>query len=319
MTTEILQKLIAAELVSSHKAKLTPLTGGVSSDIYLVTDGEHQFVVKQALQKLKVDAEWEADLSRNNFEQLYLRYVGSFLPNAVPKISHGDLAAGFFTMEYLGDGFVNWKSALLAGDRCDDTLLKVTEIIACIHQHSFGDSCAQLQFESDDNFHQLRVSPYFEPLLERYPLLASTIKQNCERLVQCKEALVHGDFSPKNILISDERIVLLDCEVAWYGDPAFDLAFLYCHLLLKSDHKDRPDLLKQVQLSEKYYREMTQRNLQSRLCELIPMLLLARVAGKSPVEYLTSAQKINIETKACSLIELPPSSLENLCLRWSEL
>ena len=48
-----------------------------------------------------------------------------------------------------------------------------------------------------------------------------------------KRALVHGDVSPKNILVGPRGPVFLDAECAWYGDPAFDLAFCLNHLLLK--------------------------------------------------------------------------------------
>ena len=60
------------------------------------------------------------------------------------------------------------------------------------------------------------------------------LRAEAERLVTCRSVLVHGDFSPKNLLVSGDRLVIIDCEVAWYGDPAFDLAFLLNHLCLKA-------------------------------------------------------------------------------------
>lgn len=99
----------------TEAAEAVPLTGGVSSDIHLVRDGGRAFVIKRALARLKVTDDWRSDPERNRYEQRYLRYVGAFLPRAVPRVLFGGEDRGYFAMEYLGEGFTNWKAALLAG------------------------------------------------------------------------------------------------------------------------------------------------------------------------------------------------------------
>lgn len=204
--------------VVTAAATLTPLTGGVSSDIYLISDGSRRFVVKQALSTLRVRDVWHADPSRNLFEQRYLSYVGRFLPDAVPAIAAaGD---GYFVMEYFGPDFHNWKSQLIDGTTVRSLAARAGAILGRIHANSRHDPVAARDFDSSDNFEQLRVDPYFRTLARRIPQMSALVEAEAARLLATRECLVHGDFSPKNILVSDDRMVVLDCEVAWYGDPA---------------------------------------------------------------------------------------------------
>ena len=218
--------------VVSEGATLHPLTGGVSSEIYRVDQPGRSIVVKCALPTLRVAEEWRADPSRNIFEQRFLTYVARFLPECVPAIiAHG---ANYFAMEFFGPGFVNWKARLLAGDARESDALSAGLILGRIHTASAGDPTVARDFDSTDNFFQLRVEPYLLAVGRRHVELGDICQREAERLCAARECLVHGDYSPKNILIEDHRMVILDCEVAWYGDPAFDVAFLLSHLLLKS-------------------------------------------------------------------------------------
>jgi aminoglycoside phosphotransferase (APT) family kinase protein len=210
------------------------LTGGVSSEIYRVDDGVETFVVKRALAKLRVSEDWSADVGRNRFEQSYLSYVGQFLPAAVPRVRQARPDHGYFTMEYLGPEFSNWKQLLMSGHCQVRHAILAAEVLGSIHAKSAGDEDAARLFDTGLNFRQLRTEPYFLTAARRHPELRQLIETEVERLESTHQCLVHGDFSPKNMLIHQDRLVLLDCEVAWYGDPAFDVAFLLNHLLLKS-------------------------------------------------------------------------------------
>lgn len=282
-------------MIRHADARLIPLTGGVSSEIYRVEDGDEVFVVKRALRKLKVADEWYADTSRNHFEQAYMRYVAAHFPSGVPQLVYSNPQAGYFAMEYL-DGFRNWKSDLMDGVFYRQLAEEAGRLLGHIHRKSWNDPDARAQFDALDNFDQLRIDPYLRTTAGKHPPLAAAILAEAERLYQSRQCLMHGDFSPKNMLHRDGRLVVLDCEVACYADAAFDLSFLLNHLLLKGLYHAPattalPSLFAAV---VKAYSE-TMGPLASQVLEpaagLLPMLLLARVDGKSPVEYLTPKNK----------------------------
>ena len=288
----ILDQLYSDGHLKNPKAKVVPLTGGVSSDIYLIEDGSNKWVVKRALEKLKVKEDWFADTSRNHFEHEYLKYVGAFLPEAVPRLIF--TGAGYFAMEYLGEDFSNWKQLMLGGHYDPDHALRAGKILGIIHRTSQGDAAVRKRFDSTANFHQLRSSPYLVTTGRRHPDLTALFNEEVMRLESTRDCLVHGDYSPKNLLVSKTRMVAVDCEVAWYGDPAFDLAFLLTHLHLKAVHnpKAAPLLASMVKgflasyISARVLDDSENAEIIQRLQRLLPMILLARIDGKSPVEYL---------------------------------
>lgn len=308
--TKLKDKLIASGIISTQ-AELIPLQGGVSSDIYLVIDDGKKLVVKQALEKLKVTEDWRADISRNKFELRYLQYVNRFLPDCVPTVLDGNEDSGFFTMEFLGDDFKNLKTEFLEGHINEKAVYRVIDALATIHKKSKNDESVKRTFDSTENFIELRVSPYFLFLRTKFPELSQLIDEKCERLIAKRYCLVHGDFSPKNILINNDRSVLLDCEVAWYGNPAFDMAFFLNHLLLKGIYLKNNEFF---ELSKKILSLYTEKfeDISADILDLLPMLLLARVAGKSPAEYLDQETKDKIKPVAISFIKSVPSDLGTL-------
>jgi aminoglycoside phosphotransferase (APT) family kinase protein len=295
--------LLRRDGIVSRDALCKPLVGGISSDVFLIEDGEKRFVVKQALPCLKVEDHWPADTSRNRVEYEFLRYLGDVLPEAAPKV----FAVGkdYFLMEYLGPEYENWKTLLLRADIQQRHAVQAAEILATLHRTSFGDSKLAVLFDTTSNFHQLRTDPYLLTTGRRHPDLREVFEKEAFRLDQTRECLVHGDYSPKNMLVGKGRMVLLDCEVAWYGDPAFDVAFLINHLLLKSlfhapENTHAPGNtgfqgIVEVFLSEYHEKRglnpASRADLDSRTARLLLMLLLARIDGKSPVEYLSDSKR----------------------------
>jgi len=295
---EFLELLRQDGVVKSPAATLTPLTGGVSSEIYRVDDGGETFVVKRALAKLKVREDWFADVGRNRFERAFMEYVGRFAPEAVPALRQCSEEHGYFAMEYLAPEFANWKQLLLAGCCQQEHAALAARLLGAIHRHSFGDQQAAQLFDTTENFHKLRVDSYLLTTAGRHPKLRALIEAEAERLEATRECLVHGDFSPKNILIQGDRMVLLDCEVAWFGDPAFDTAFGLNHLFLKALHcaPHAPQLEQMISVFWNGY--IAARGpgfdasaMEERTTRLLLMLMLARVDGKSPVEYLCAAHQ----------------------------
>lgn len=292
MEKDILDILLERGVVNSSEVVCQLLTGGVSSHIFKITDGDHSYVVKQALRKLKVKRDWFADISRNNTEQDFLRFMQSYLPHAVPAVVYADREHHFFVMEYLDSRYINWKSQLLAGEFNEEVVERSAKLLAQIHNISRKENGWQKVFDGYDNFYDLRIEPYFIHTGRRYPELESLFLEESERLRIHHEVLVHGDFSPKNIMIHPEKVVILDHEVACYGDPAFDLAFLLCHLYLKTIYHyflcgkmhDMTDTARSVYV--RYAMDPDLSGFESRSGKLLLMMLLARIDGKSPVEYL---------------------------------
>jgi len=292
----ILDQLKRDGHIRSADARVTPLTGGVSSDIYLVEDGSTKWVVKRALEKLNVQEDWFADISRNRFELEYLNYVGALLPQAVPRVMFA--GEGYFAMEYLDEGYVNWKQMMLDGQYDPDIATQAGHTLGVIHQASWGDANARERFDSTDNFHQLRSEPYLVFTGSRHPDLTAMFEAEVSRLESTRECLVHGDYSPKNMLVSESRLVVLDCEVAWYGDPAFDMAFLLTQLHLKAIHRPSASSVLGTMVGNtlaSYFaaRDLNDRErteMERRTGRLLLMILLARIDGKSPVEYLTDPE-----------------------------
>lgn len=319
-TSAFTRQLMIDGVIDSQKVTLTPLTGGVSSEIYLVQDAQKRFVVKRALPKLNVAADWYADTSRNAMEHAYIRYVGELLPDSVPRVTYANDQAGYFVMEYL-EGFINWKQDLLAG-RFDVEVAKMAgRILGKIHASSWNDAGITGQFDAIENFDQLRIDPYLRATAAKHPAVSRQLLEEASRLRESRQCLMHGDYSPKNMLYQDQRLVILDCEVACHGDAAFDLAFLLNHLTLKGlyhspQRTTLPALFEAA--SEAYMAEMG--TLASPvLCSvtrLLPMLILARVDGKSPVEYLKPDEQAKAREFAITHILKPQTDLSTLAQRW---
>ncbi len=281
------------------RARLTPLSGGVSSDVVRVDCDDRTFVVKRALEKLKVKDSWFADVGRTRYEHLYMECVSAFLPHAVPQVLHVNDRKGYFCMEWLGDGWDNWKQCLLQGSWCREHAREAGRILGIIHRNTHGDPALEKTFDSTSNFHQLRLSPYLLTTGSRHPSLQSLFTAEAERIASTRQCLIHGDYSPKNMLVRDGRLVVLDCEVAWYGDPSFDLAFLLSHLHLKAllHAPNSAEAIHLVTAARESY--LAERRLdasdavvfRAHVARLLLMLMLARVDGKSPVEYLAGAPR----------------------------
>ena len=307
-------------VVRGANARITPLAGGVSCEIYLVENGTERFVVKRALAKLKVKADWFADVSRNRHEWEYIRYVARFLPSAVPELGHCSIDNNYFAMEHLNGSYQNWKQLLLSGRADVAHAQSAGNLLGQIHRQSAGDSEAMRLFDTTPNFFQLRLEPYLLAAGAKHPDLRRLFEAEVDRLAAARECLVHGDFSPKNILIGPERMVLLDCEVAWYGDPVFDIAFLLNHLFLKALLRPaNATALRRVadEFWTAYQIERPAPELDARVARLLPMLMLARVDGKSPVEYLNPGQQQRVrEFVSATILSRPDLRLGELADAW---
>ncbi len=320
---DLITELRAARLLADAAPRVTSLGGGVSSDIFLVEDGAHRFVVKRALAKLRVKDDWFADVGRNRVEQAFFAYAAGFMPDAVPRVLHANPEQGWFAMKYLGGELLNWKTELLAG-RADAGAARLAGAkLGRLHAVSWGDPMARKKFATIRNFTDLRIAPYLLSAAERVPALREILRAEASRLAAAQLALVHGDYSPKNLLVAPGRLVVLDAETAWFGDPAFDAAFLLNHLYLKAlYHAAAPDpLLALVTESWLAYASALGGHagpeIEARTTRLTLCLMLARVHGKSPAEYLTEARQRGLVTDfVCQHLPHPPNTIAELSAMW---
>jgi aminoglycoside phosphotransferase (APT) family kinase protein len=300
-----------------------PLAGGVSSGIYRVDLQSGSYCLKQALPRLKVAKEWNVPVERVFAEIDWLRTVGFIVPGHVPRVLGQDDASKSFVMEFLGPEFRNWKSDMLGGRVDAGVAGAVGDVLGRIHAATADDAALAARFATDANFHSIRLEPYLVETARVHPALADVLLATVARTARNRRVLVHGDVSPKNVMVGPHGPVLLDAECAWFGDPAFDLAFCLNHFLLKSAHMPaRLDALMAGfgALKASYFARVAwepQRDLETRVASLLPGLALARVDGKSPVEYLGEAQRDLVRTLAVKLLHGSADSLDVIAAFWA--
>ncbi len=303
---------------------MTPLAGGVSSDIWRVELPAAVVCVKRALPRLKVAQVWEAPVVRNRYEHDYLRLAAGIVPHAVPRLLAHDPGAGLFVMEYL-DAATHpvWKRQLHEGAAEPGFAAQVGRTLAAIHSATARRDDIAAAFATDEIFHAIRLEPYLLATARVHGDLEARLTALAEATAGTRLALVHGDVSPKNILVGPRGPVLLDAECAWFGDPAFDLAFCLNHLLLKCAWVPRAtdgflacfDALATAYLDYVAWEPAAQ--FEARTAGLLPALFLARVDGKSPVEYLTDEPtKDKVRRTARQLLLQPPQRLAQVAAAW---
>jgi 5-methylthioribose kinase len=322
---EIRAFLVREGLISSAgKVRFEALTGGVASDIWKVESGSSIFVVKRALARLKVAQEWRVPTSRNAAEAEWLRIARAVVTDSAPMVLAHDREAGLFAMEYLdGAAYPVWKAQLRDGIVDLAVAGEVGRRIGTIHAATARDAEIARKFANDEVFHGIRLEPYIEATARAHADLAEALTKLSRTTLACHLALVHGDVSPKNILVGPRGPVFLDAECAWFGDPAFDLAFCLNHLLLKClwTPSAAPQFLAAFdRLAESYLAMITWEMpdaLETRAARLLPALFLARIDGKSPVEYVTEeVQRERVRRAAWPLILAPPRRLADIRRAW---
>lgn len=300
------------------------LAGGVSSLIALAQTRAGPVCVKSALPRLRVQAEWLAPIERNSAEVAWLREVAAIAPGAVPEVIAHDPQGGAFAMRWLEpDRHPVWKTLLRDGQTDAAFARALGALLGRIHAHCAHRADLAMGFANDGNFHALRLDPYLGETARRHADLAPVLQGLIHTTASTRLTLVHGDVSPKNILCGPEGPVILDAECAWYGDPAFDIAFLLNHLLLKSvwrpqyapGHLACWEALAQAYLAQVSWEPA--HALQARTCHLLAGLMLARIDGKSPVEYLSQeAQRETVRSFSRRMLAAPPTCFADFREAW---
>jgi aminoglycoside phosphotransferase (APT) family kinase protein len=305
---------------------MSPLPGGVSSDIVRVDLATGPVCLKRALPRLRVEAEWHAPVERNRFEVAWMRVAGRIVPDAVPRVMADDPESGMFAMEYLDPAaYPVWKAQLRDGTIHVGTAAAIGRCLAAIHNGTATDATVPEAFDTDHIFFPIRLEPYLLATAARHPDCAARLEELVRVTAATKLALVHGDVSPKNILVGPRGPVFLDAECAWHGDPAFDLAFCLNHLLLKSvwrpawreRYLECFDALTETYLSRVGWEPRPA--IERRAAHLLPGVLLGRIDGRSPVEYITlEADRDRVRRVARGLLLEPVDELSAVRTAWRQ-
>lgn len=312
-------KALVQELGLCQRAEIASvrrLTGGVASDIAAVSFRDQEVCVKFALGKLNVTADWYAPIHRSRAEYAWLNTAGAVTPGCVPKVLGWSESEHGFAMEFIAGQDVRlWKTELLSGRFDQNEPAMVASVLGKIHAASSAGDFDREPFQNAADFEALRIEPYLRHTASRHPALADQLLGIADEQATLRLALVHGDISPKNILLRQGRPIILDAECASMGDPAFDVAFCLNHLALKSIHV--PTIAARLRCAVGAFWAAyapaigweTADACERRVAALLPALMLARIDGKSPVEYLNPAEQQRVRNFAMPLVAQPPISL----------
>jgi 5-methylthioribose kinase len=316
--------LVALGLAGARPLTGRPLAGGVSSDIWCIETDAGAVCAKRALPKLRVAADWRAPIERNLYEARWMQVAHEAAPGCVPRLLGQHAASSVLVMSYLPPAdYRLWKTELRNGRVDLTTAAAVGRMLGLIHAHSAAQPALAVRFDSDTIFHDIRLEPYLLATAQRHADLAPALRQLVRATQSHPLALVHGDVSPKNILVGPQGPVLLDAECAWWGDPAFDIAFCLNHLLLKCLWRPPStdafmaafDVLADAYLQRVDWEPRDA--LERRAAALLPGLLLARVDGKSPVEYIElDVQRDAVRRVAARLLLTPVDRLQHVAAAW---
>jgi len=267
--------------------------GGVSGTVAFVQINGRDMIIKQALAKLKVAEDWQCDPNRMQIEMKSNDIYHKLVPDNAPEVYFYDHDNYILGRAAAPEHCVMWKSDLLGGILDFDVAKKVIYSLVTVHNECSRDKQAAEDFADKAIFYDLRIAPYIEFILKKHPQLTDFTKPIIAELMDSAITLIHGDFSPKNIMLDKRKVYIMDFEVAHYGHPSFDLAFFSTHFVLKSVKNrqfgavyldmlnymlgiyfDRVDCMDKTALENSYVR-------------LLSLIMIARVDGKSPAEYLT--------------------------------
>jgi 5-methylthioribose kinase len=284
------------------------------------------WVLKQALPKLRVAVDWFSSPERMRREALALRWMPELVPaGSAPSLLWEEPDAHLLAMTAVPQPHVNWKTALLQGHGLEHAEA-FGRLLGTVHRRAW-ERRAEIQRDFADRsfFESLRVEPYYRYTAGRIPAAARFLGALIEKTDRVTETLVHGDFSPKNVLVHDGRLVLLDYEVAHFGDPAFDVGFSSAHLLSKANHLRtlEASFARAAAESWRAYRAEIDSTafggaVEPRAVRHTLACLLARVEGRSPLEYLDERARQRQRAAVLALMEAPPTTMPALVTAWQE-
>jgi 5-methylthioribose kinase len=284
--------------IGEGPAHIELLGGGVSNVVLRIETADQLFVLKQSRPQLRTRDAWFSDLDRVYREQEVMQTLAPLLPShTVPEVLFADRTNYVFVMSHAPRGAKVWKQRLLDGEIDFALGGYAGRILGRIHEYTARNPSLVEPFVDRTVFVQLRVDPFYRRIQERRPEVADAVQPLIDRLMSARDALCHGDYSPKNILTHEHGFTLVDYETAHLGDPTMDLGFCLSHLLLKAVKRSQ-DRERHFELTRRFWQGyaaettfLPQTELQTRGIEHCGVCLLARIDGTSPVEYLPEEEK----------------------------
>lgn len=297
---------------------MTELGGGISNKVILAEAPGFRAVLKQSLGQLRTEQGWFSDRARILREAAAMRWNAG--AGRVPAVLIEDPETFTIAMEAAPQGAEMWKTQLFRGEARVETAHAAGLALGAMISASWQNAAADRSFGDQTVFHQLRIDPYYRFTAERQPEAADYIRNLIARSAARRVSLVHGDYSPKNLLVHGDSVWVIDWEVAHFGDPAFDIGFLLNHLLMKTIAL--PTRAKPIaQLAGTFLAALASAlppdaaSIVPAAFEHLPALLLARVYGKSPAEYLDAAMRERAAALALHLMQKPAGSFEEVLAR----
>lgn len=317
---------------ATDRIEARELSGGVSNAVFYVrqvpADAEipgRCFVLKQARPRLRVAQPWFCSVERNWRELAVLRACQAILeaqpPRArtadelratTPAVLWEDRENFAFAMTAAPLDHEVWKQRLLAegganlaadaGNR--GIAAACGRLLARLHCGSWRDAVIRAELGDAAIFDALRVDPYYRTIAAVHADLRPHVERLIDSLAAHPLALVHADFSPKNLLVypSNGRteLMMVDFETGHFGDPAFDLGFFMTHLVLKA-HNFAPHSQAMIALADDFWVAYFEalgdvsagdrRDLARRAMQHLGACVVARLDGKSPVDYLDEPRR----------------------------
>ncbi len=303
--------------IISGSAEVEELTGGVSNVVLGVKSGAKDLVLKQALPQLKVAAVWKADQRRAIVEANGMKLLHSITPENVPDLIDLDPEEFTLTMDRLPRECTVWKTDLLEGVIKPSVGKDLGRILATWHNFGANSKESLDAYMEDSLFDQLRVTPFYRAVAKVNPALDNRIQELITEITTIKITLVHGDFSPKNIMITGtDKPIVLDFEVMHTGNPVFDLGFVSAHLLckyLRTEDSSQKSLLRETAIAFiNSYDQTCNIPVATSLPHHVAVIALARVEGVSPVNYLDESAKARVQSVTKAAIANPDITFEGL-------
>jgi 5-methylthioribose kinase len=297
------------------------LSGGVSNVVIHVATGDGDLVLKQARGQLATAQTWFCSVDRI-FREVEVMVIcqkvlaeahrNSPLAMEVPRLIFEDRGNYTYAMSAARRDHVVWKSELLSGVVRDGVAESCGTMLGVLHASTWHDTDVAKRLDDRRFFDELRLDPYYRHVARVHNDLRPTLEQLIESLWRERHCLVHGDFSPKNLLLDQDRLLLIDFEVGHYGDPAFDLGFFLTHLVLKA-YFHAPRHARYLDLADAFWAaysaelkvaisDRSHASLISRSIMNFAGCALARLDGKSPVDYLNDAGQRESVRELCRTI-----------------
>jgi 5-methylthioribose kinase len=283
------------------------LTGGVSNVVLSISGEGKDFVLKQALPELRVATKWPADQRRAMVEARAIEILHNLTPQNVPQLCDVDPERFTLIMKRAPRTMTIWKEDLLSGSIHPEVAAHLGQILGLWHRNSAAESAILDEFREDSLFEQLRIRPFYRTIAAKHESISQRISKLIAELLEDKSCLVHGDYSPKNILVEGKsKVIVLDFEVAHTGNPVFDLGFFLAHLLCKyeffPEQKEKLALSHAANTFINVYEQSFGHASAASLPWHVAAIALARVDGQSPVNYLDSASQERLRRRTLAIL-----------------